>query len=141
MLKSLLQGKPLGHPLHPILVHLPIGLFLRVGLEGSGFDVTVAKDGEDAISLFERGRSDVIVLDVMMPGMDGSATFCHLQANPVTRHIPVVLLTAQSRDEHVEAGFAAGVTDYLTKPFYPAYVRSRVREWLLRKGVETPEKM
>ena len=51
----------------------------------------------------------------------------------------VVLLTAQAREEHIAAGFAAGLTDYLTKPFNPAYVRSRVREWLLRKRVETPE--
>ena len=52
--------------------------------------------------------------------------------------MPVVLLTAKSSAEHIAAGFAAGVIDYLTKPFNTAYVRSRVREWLLRKRVETP---
>jgi DNA-binding response OmpR family regulator len=54
------------------------------------------------------------------------------EADPQLRDVPVVLLTAQTGAEDLAAGFAAGVTDYLTKPFKPTYVRSRVREWLLR---------
>jgi two-component system phosphate regulon response regulator PhoB len=81
-------------------------------------------------------------MDWQMPGRDGLEVCRALRAetDPQLRDMPVVLLTAQTKDEHIEAGFAAGVTDYLTKPFYPAYVRSRVREWLLRKRIETPER-
>jgi DNA-binding response OmpR family regulator len=61
------------------------------------------------------------------------------ETEPQLRDMPVVVLTAQSSTEHIADGFAAGVTDYLTKPFNPAYVRSRVHKWLLRKGIEPPE--
>jgi DNA-binding response OmpR family regulator len=74
-----------------------------------------------------------------MPGQDG-LDVCRALRNdpdPELRRVPVVLLTAQMGDKNISAGFAAGVTDYLTKPFRPAHVRSRVRGWLLRSRQES----
>jgi DNA-binding response OmpR family regulator len=100
------------------------------------------RHGETALQMARTERPSLLLIDWQMPGRDGLEVCRALRAetDPQLRDMPVVLLTAQSKDEHVAAGFAAGVTDYLTKPFYPAYVRSRVREWLLRTRVETPER-
>jgi len=113
---------------------------LQVMLRPEGFHLLVAYDGETALQIARTERPSLLLMDWQMPGRDGLEVCRALRAetDPQLRDMPVVLLTAQSKDEHVAAGFAAGVTDYLTKPFYPAYVRSRVREWLLRKRVETP---
>jgi DNA-binding response OmpR family regulator len=69
-----------------------------------------------------------------MPGQDGLDVVRALRDDPDAelRQVPVVLLTAQAGDVNIAVGFSAGVTDYLTKPFRPAHVRSRVRGWLLR---------
>jgi len=79
-------------------------------------------------------RPALILLDWRMSGKDGLEVCRALRddPNPQLRRVPVVLLTAQMGQENISAGFSAGVTDYLTKPFKPAYVRSRVRGWLLR---------
>jgi DNA-binding response OmpR family regulator len=93
-----------------------------------------APDGETALRLARLERPSLILLDWRMPGKDGLEV-CQALRNdpdPGLRQLPVVLLTAQLGPENIAAGFSAGVTDYLTKPFKPAYVRSRVREWLLR---------
>jgi CheY-like chemotaxis protein len=113
---------------------------LQVTLRPEGFRLLAAHDGETALQMARTERPSLLLMDWQMPGRDGLEVCRALRAetDPQLRDMPVVLLTAQSKNEHVEAGFAAGVTDYLTKPFYPAYVRSRVREWLLRKRVETP---
>jgi len=115
---------------------------LQVTLRPEGFHLLAAHDGETALQMARTERPSLLLIDWQMPGRDGLEVCRALRAetDPQLRDMPVVLLTAQSKDEHVAAGFAAGVTDYLTKPFYPAYVRSRVREWLLRKRVETPER-
>jgi CheY-like chemotaxis protein len=114
---------------------------LRVALRPEGFRLLSAHDGETALQLARTERPSLILMDWSMPGRDGLEVCRALRAetDPQLRDVPVVLLTAQAGEDHIEAGFAAGVTDYLTKPFYPAYVRSRVRGWLLRKRVETPE--
>jgi len=114
---------------------------LQMTLRPEGFRLLSAHDGETALHMAQTERPSLLLIDWQMPGRDGLEVCRALRAatEPQLRDMPVVLLTAQSSTEHIAAGFAAGVTDYLTKPFNPAYVRSRVREWLLRKGVETPE--
>ncbi len=91
----------------------------QISLEMVGnWDVTTARSGAEGLALAASGLPDAIVLDVMMPGMDGSATFSHLQANPVTRHIPVVLLTAKVLDPTTDR-FALEVATIIPKPFDP----------------------
>jgi len=79
-------------------------------------------------------RPDLLLLDWEMPGRDGLEVCRALRADPDPdlRQVPVVLLTAHQEAEDTAAGFAAGVTDYVTKPFKPTHVRSRVHAWLLR---------
>jgi CheY-like chemotaxis protein len=100
------------------------------------YRLLAAYDGETALRIARAERPSLIILDWRMPGRDGLEVCRALRAetDPQLRHVPVVLLTAQTEEEHIAAAFAAGVTDYLTKPFKLPYVRSRVRSWLLRTG-------
>lgn len=117
-----------------------VGLLLAT-LEPEGYRLLSAHDGEAALRLARVERPSLILLDWRMPGKDGLEV-CRLlrdDADPELRRVPVVLLTAQIGQENISAGFSAGVTDYLTKPFKPAHVRSRVRGWLLRSRQDVAE--
>jgi CheY-like chemotaxis protein len=108
---------------------------LTLALEQDGFRVVTASDGEAALRLAGLEHPDLILLDWQMPRADGMEVTRRLrkETHPALRDVPVVLITAQSGPENTAAGFAAGVTDYLTKPFRPAHVRARVQAWLLRR--------
>jgi CheY-like chemotaxis protein/phosphoribosyl 1,2-cyclic phosphodiesterase len=110
-----------------------IGLLMAT-LRPEGFHLLSAGDGETALALARAERPALILLDWMMPGCTGLEVCRALRAEAdlQLRQVPVVLLTSRSEGEDIAAGFAAGATDYLTKPFKPSYVRSRVRSWLLR---------
>jgi CheY-like chemotaxis protein/ribonuclease BN (tRNA processing enzyme) len=112
-----------------------IVMLLRASLESDGFRVVTAGDGAAALDLARAERPDLLLLDWQMPGLSGVEVTRALRrdVDPEVRALPVVLITAQSGAENTAAGFAAGVTDYLTKPFRPAHVRARVRAWLLRR--------
>lgn len=103
-------------------------------LELEGLRVLLAGDGETALKLARTAKPSLILLDWRMPILDGMDVLREVRASedPALREVPVVMLTARARREDTVAGFEAGATDYLTKPFEPAHVRSRVREWLLR---------
>jgi CheY-like chemotaxis protein len=113
-----------------------IVVLLRASLESDGFRVVTASDGEAALRLARAERPALLLLDWQMPGSSGVEVTHALRgdADPYFRAVPVVLITAQTGAENTAAGFAAGVTDYLTKPFRPAHVRARVRAWLLRRS-------
>jgi two-component system phosphate regulon response regulator PhoB len=113
---------------------------LTLTLEPDGFRVVTANDGQTALGLAQRERPSLVLLDWHMPGADGIEVTRSLrsQDDPALRDVPVVLITSQSGAENMAAGFAAGVTDYLTKPFRPAHVRARVQAWLLRRRSEAP---
>ena len=119
----------------PVMVRL-----LTLALEQDGFRVVTASDGKTALRLARLERPALILLDWEMPGADGMEVTRTLRAetDPALRDVPLVLITAQSGAENTAAGFAAGVTDYLTKPFRPAHVRARVQAWLLRPRSESP---
>jgi diguanylate cyclase (GGDEF)-like protein len=106
--------------------------YLAVTLELAGLEIVLARDGAQALELARRRRADLVLLDVMMPGMDGLTTLAHLQGDPRTRHLPVVLLSARSEREDAIAGLEAGADDYLTKPFEPDELLARVRAALRR---------
>jgi CheY-like chemotaxis protein/ribonuclease BN (tRNA processing enzyme) len=111
---------------------------LTLTLQPDGFRLLSARDGATALQLARSERPALVLLDWQMPGADGIEVTRALRADPDPRlrGVPVVLLTGQVGAEHTAAGFEAGVTDYLTKPFKPTHVRSRVRAWLLRGGPE-----
>jgi CheY-like chemotaxis protein/phosphoribosyl 1,2-cyclic phosphodiesterase len=110
---------------------------LTMTLQPEGFRLLPASDGNTALEIARAERPDLLLLDWNMPGRSGLEVCRALRAesDPDLREVPVVLLTAQAEAEDTAAGFAAGVTDYVTKPFKPAHIRSRVHIWLRRKHV------
>jgi DNA-binding response OmpR family regulator len=101
-------------------------------LQQSGHEVLVAEDGGAALDLARSARPDLAVLDVMMPRMTGLDVCRELRADRSTAGIPVILLTARAQEGDIESGFAWGADDYLTKPFSPRELDSRVRAVLAR---------
>jgi signal transduction histidine kinase len=99
-------------------------------LEAQGFRVLVAQDGEEGVRRAEFVRPDLILLDVMMPGLDGFVACRRLKASAATRDIPVIFMTALADTDSKIAGFAAGGVDYVTKPFETAEVLARVNAHL-----------
>ena len=99
---------------------------LHDALDESGFTVLVANNGEVALQRAAEAQPDIILLDAIMPGMDGFETCRRLKANLATRHIPVVFMTGLTEAEHVVAAFAAGGNDYVTKPLRTGEVLARI---------------
>ena len=99
---------------------------LSEALESQGYRIQAATDGETAIKLVAASAPDLILLDVMMPGIDGYETCRRLKRLPETQHTPIIFITARTETEDVVAGFEAGGVDYLTKPFSEAEVHARV---------------
>lgn len=92
---------------------------IQVNLERAGYEVITAYDGREALKKIDEERPDMVVLDVMMPYMDGLETLKLIRANPDTRDMPVIMLTAKAQDQDVFRGYSHGVDIYLTKPFNP----------------------
>jgi CheY-like chemotaxis protein/phosphoribosyl 1,2-cyclic phosphodiesterase len=107
---------------------------LEVTLRPEGYRLLLARDGEEALRMALVERPDLIMVDWHMPGLQGPQVSRALRAEsePYFHSVPVVLITSHGSVEDMAAGFEAGVTDFLTKPFTPAHLRSRVRAWLLR---------
>jgi CheY-like chemotaxis protein len=103
----------------------------KVSLEVvGGWEVVTARSGREGIQRAQTERPDAILLDVMMPGLDGPTTFEHLQADPLTRDIPVLLLTAKVQTADRARFEALGVQGVLSKPFDPMKLPSEVAEAL-----------
>jgi len=99
-------------------------------LNGLGFEFAYATSGEQALRRIENRPPELILLDVMMPGMSGFETLQALRKNRARRSIPVIFLTARGAPEDIARGFELGGVDYITKPFHGAELRSRVRNHL-----------
>lgn len=105
-------------------------------LTDSGFKVLVAQDGESAIQKVEYAHPDLILLDVMMPGIDGFETCRRLKANPATQDIPVIFMTALSDTVDKVKGFSLGAVDYVIKPVQQEEVRARVTTHLTLRNLQ-----
>lgn len=92
---------------------------VQITLEKAGYEVVMAYDGVEALEQVEKEIPDLIVLDVMMPRMDGFEVLQKLQANTKYQTIPVIMLTAKAQDADIWRGWASGVSSYLVKPFNP----------------------
>src|SRR5688572_16936263 len=111
---------------------------LDARLSAEYFDVLTAMNGRDALAICERGECDVVLLDVMMPGLDGFEVCRQLKTNPATHHIPVVMVTALDRASDRVRGLDAGADDFLTKPVSDVALIARVRS-LARLKLMTDE--
>ena len=111
---------------------------LRYNLEREGFRVLVATDGERGLAEATRLQPDLVLLDLMLPGLDGLEVCRRLRGRDETRAIPVLVLTAKSEETDVVIGLEMGADDYLTKPFSPRELVARVRA-LLRRAQRASE--
>lgn len=105
---------------------------LRYNLEKEGFKVIDARDGEDAMDAAVRQRPDLILLDLMLPGMDGLEVCKALKKETKTISIPVIMLTAKSQESDKVVGLELGADDYITKPFSPRELIARIKAVLRR---------
>src|SRR5579875_334697 len=100
---------------------------VQINLERQGYQVVTAYDGKEALEKVASEKPDLVVLDVMMPYMDGFEVLQQLRKNPETRDLPVIMLTAKAQDTDVFRGYTSGVDLYLTKPFNPMELVSFVK--------------
>jgi phosphoserine phosphatase RsbU/P len=103
---------------------------LGAGLQHAGYIIVFATDGEQAIEIAHTSQIDLILLDIMMPGMDGYEVCRALKNNKQTADIPVIFITAKTQNEDVLRGFETGAVDYITKPFNAAELSARVKTHL-----------
>jgi DNA-binding response OmpR family regulator len=108
---------------------------VRLALEDEGWDVEEAESGERALEVFGGGPFDVVLIDLMLPGIDGFELCRSLRRNS---DVPIVMVTARTDTHDVVAGLEAGADDYLTKPFEPKELSARIRALLRRVRPSTP---
>lgn len=109
----------------PVIIEL-----LQVNLEFEGYDVISAADGLEAVERASRERPDLVILDIMMPRMDGWAARAELLKDPRTAEIPVIFLSARAQQADLRKGYESGVAAYVTKPFEPVELLDLIDEIL-----------
>ena len=107
---------------------------LTFKLKRAGHTVSFSSDGEAAILQLNSEPVDLVILDVLMPGVDGIEFIRQLKANLITRDIPVIFLSGQWQEQDMLEAFQAGAEDYVTRPFSPAELMARIEKALARKA-------
>ena len=115
----------------------PILELLKFNLEKEGYQVFVAKDGQEALDRVEKEQPDLLVLDVMLPGMDGLEVCRILRLQPRFQQIPIIMLTAKGEEIDTVLGLELGADDYMTKPFSLRELLARIKARLRR--LNSPE--
>src|SRR3954464_14698646 len=109
--------------------------FLTDTLDGAGFTVLIATDGESALRLIEQITPDLVLMDAVMPGLNGFETCRRIKRHKALAHLPVIFMTGLSETEHVLEGLAAGGVDYVTKPLVIDELLARIRVHLANARV------
>jgi len=109
---------------------------LRYNITREGYQVTCVASGEEALRSVRRNAPDLIVLDVMLPAIDGLEVCRRLKSESKTRDIPIIMLTAKSEESDIVAGLEHGADDYIAKPFSPRVLLARVKALLRRRDTE-----
>lgn len=108
-------------------------------LRGAGYEVTITRDGEEALGAAERLKPDLMVLDVMLPAINGLEVCRRARLMPALRHIPILFLSARGLENEITKGLALGATAYMTKPFATKELIRAVDE-LLRNSKAAPHR-
>lgn len=114
---------------------------VKYNLGREGYHVSCAATGEEALKCARNKLPDLVVLDLMLPGVDGLEVCRELKGDPKTSHIPVVMLTAKGEEADVVTGLELGADDYLTKPFSPRVLLARIKTVLRRKPSDASEEV
>jgi two-component system cell cycle response regulator len=114
-------------------------MLLVTSLEEQGFEAEMAEDGLQALELLRSRPFDVVLLDLLMPEMDGYATLAEIKQDPALQHLPVIIISALDEMESVIRCIEMGATDYLPKPFDPALLRARINASLATKRLRDLE--
>jgi len=117
-----------------------ISKLVKYNLEKAGFDCTVTITGEDALEALDRESIDLIILDIMLPKMDGFETCRHIKQDRKLSGIPIIMLTAKGEEVDKVVGFELGADDYVVKPFSPRELILRVKAILKRGKPQEAEK-
>jgi two-component system phosphate regulon response regulator PhoB len=107
---------------------------IKYNLSREGYEVTGLKSGEDVLQLARIKNPDLILLDIMLPGIDGLSVCKQLKKEPKTSHIPIIMLTAKSEEIDIVTGLELGADDYISKPFSLRVLIARIRSVLRRKS-------
>ncbi|HEX4539093.1 MAG TPA: response regulator [Acidimicrobiales bacterium] len=107
---------------------------LQLSFESEGFDVSTAGDGLEGLEAMRSDKPDVVILDIMMPKLDGMKVLNEVNADDDLRGMPVILLSAKATSLDVDLGLKAGAADYITKPVDPIELVERVRSVLAKTG-------
>jgi phosphate regulon transcriptional regulator PhoB len=110
---------------------------MEYNLKREGFSVATASDGEEALGLVRKNEFSLVLLDLMLPGINGLELCRILRQDPKTRSIPIVMVTAKGEEQDRVRGLDTGADDYLTKPFSPRELVARVKAVLRRSGTRT----
>jgi two-component system alkaline phosphatase synthesis response regulator PhoP len=111
---------------------------LKYNLEKEGYQVLGAATGEEALRNVRDRLPDLILLDLMLPGIDGLEVCRRLKGEAQTRHLPIVMLTAKGEEADIVTGLELGADDYITKPFSPRVLLARLRAALRRRSLPLP---
>jgi two-component system alkaline phosphatase synthesis response regulator PhoP len=113
---------------------------VKYNLEKEGFQVMCSASGEDALQKSKKDPPDLLLLDLMLPGIDGLDVCRDFRTEPTTSRVPIVMLTAKGEDADIVTGLELGADDYITKPFSPRVLLARIKVVLRRRKREEPEK-
>jgi two-component system phosphate regulon response regulator PhoB len=114
---------------------------VRYNLVREGYEVKAAKTGEEALKIVQSAALDLIILDLMLPGVDGLEVAKIVKNDSMTRAISIIMLTAKGEESDIVTGLELGADDYITKPFSPRILIARVRAILRRKGEKPSDDM
>ena len=107
-----------------------IANLISFNLEQNGYDAEIVPSGEDAMKALKEFLPDLILLDIMLPGIDGLSVCSWIRKNPETKNLPVIILTAKGSEEEIVNGLELGADDYITKPFSPKVLLARIKNVL-----------
>lgn len=111
---------------------------LSLILKLDGFEMSTASGGQEAVQMLQAEVPDLVLLDMMMPVMDGYEVCRWMRANPATAHVPVVMLSGKADPESVAHGLEAGANEYLAKPIKPSILTRQLRAILMRAAAALP---
>lgn len=118
-----------------------IRTLITLNLQAAGYAVEEAGDGHQALEKVRKVKPDLVLLDWMLPGLDGLDVLRRLKADPALAALPVIMLTAKSEESDIVLGLEMGATDYITKPFSNKVLIARIRAILRRSETQAPEEV